>query len=126
MEFRLFAVTEIITLHDIILNPSELKGLAKDASLEGALARVDFRVQYQMITDAYDLAAMYAVAVSQAHAFRDGNKRTAHTVMKLTLKIHGIKLTLSTREVGNVIIKTAQGQLDEVELAVWLRRQPRG
>jgi prophage maintenance system killer protein len=45
--------------------------------------------------------------------------------MKLTLKIHGIHLLLSAKEVGDIIIKTAQGHLDEVELAAWLRQQKR-
>ena len=123
MEFRLFTVAEIIILHDAVLNAGELEGLAKDMSIEGALSRVEFRVNYQMITDEYELAAMYAVAISQAHAFRDANKRTAHAAMKLTLKMHGIQLPLPTKEVGDIIIKTAQGQLDEVELAAWLRTQ---
>jgi len=123
MEFRLFTAAEMIALHDAVLNAGELAGLAKDASLEGALARVDFRVHYNMIVDVYELAAMYAVALSQAHAFRDANKRTAHAAMKLVLKMHGIHLVLSVTEVGDIIIKTAQGHLDEVELASWLRRQ---
>jgi|AntRauTorcE11897_2_1112592.scaffolds.fasta_scaffold03377_10 death-on-curing protein len=123
MEFRLFTVSEIIELHDAVLNPSELDGLAKDVSLEGALARVDFRMHYNMITDVYELAAMYAVAISQAHAFRDANKRTAHAAMKLVLKIHGIHLVLPAEEIGDIIIKTAQGHLDEVELSAWLRTQ---
>jgi len=123
MELRLFAVAEIIELHDAVLNPGELGGLAKDASLDGALARVDFRVNYNMIADVYELAAMYAVAISQAHAFRDANKRTAHATMKLTLKIHGIHLPIPAQAVGDIIIKTAQGHLDEIELASWLRKQ---
>jgi death-on-curing protein len=125
MEFRLFKVTEIIALHEAVLNSGELAGLAKDVSLDEVLARVDFQVHYNMIADVYELAAMYAVAISQAHAFRDANKRTAHSTMKLVLKIHGIHLLLSAKEVGDIIIKTAQGQLDEVELAAWLRTQPR-
>ena len=122
MEWRLFTVEEIIVLHDAVLNPGELSGMAQSASLEGALARVEFRVQYGMIQDAYDLAAMYAVAIARAHAFRDANKRTAHATMKLTLKLQGIRLPLEAHEVGDIIIQPAQGQLDEVELADWLRR----
>jgi death-on-curing protein len=123
MALRLLTAAEVIVIHDMVLNPGELAGLAKDVSLDGALARVDFRVHYNMIADVYELAAMYAVAISQAHAFRDANKRTAHAAMKLVLKIHGIHLVLPAEEIGDIIIKTAQGHLDEVELSAWLRTQ---
>jgi death-on-curing protein len=123
MQLRLLSVEEVIIIHDTVLNAGELAGLAKDVSLDGALARVDFRVQYNMITDVYELAAMYAVAISQAHAFRDANKRTAHVALEFTLLSHGITTKMDTKEVGDIIIKTAQGHLDEVELAAWLRTQ---
>lgn len=123
MEFRLLSVEEVLLLHDSVLNEGELVGLAKDKSLEGALSRIEFRLQYGMISDVYDLAAMYAVAISQAHAFNDANKRTAHAVMKLVIKIHGISLPLPAQMVGDIIIKTAQGHMDEDELAAWLRLQ---
>jgi death-on-curing protein len=123
MQLRLLTVEEVIIIHDTVLNAGELAGLAKDVSLDGALARVDFRVQYNMITDVYELAAMYAVAISQAHAFRDANKRTAHVALEFTLLSHGITTKMDTKEVGDIIIKTAQGHLDEVELAAWLRTQ---
>ena len=122
MEWRLFTVEEIIVLHDAVLNPGELSGMAQGASLEGALARVEFRVQYGMIQDAYDLAAMYAVAISRAHAFRDANKRTAHAALEFVLLSYDIQIQFDTTTVGDIIIQTAQGQLDEVELTDWLRR----
>jgi len=121
MNFRLISVEEITLLHDSVLNEGELKGLAKDKSINGALSRIEFRIQYGMISDVYDLAAMYAVAISQAHIFNDGNKRTAHAAMKFVIKMHGEALPLSAKQVGDIIIKTAQGQLDETELADWLR-----
>ena len=122
MEWRLFTVEEIIVLHDAVLNPGELSGMAHGASLEGALARVEFRVQYGMIQDAYDLAAMYAVAIARAHAFRDANKRTAHAALEFVLLSYDIQIQFDTTTVGDIISQTAQGQLDEVELADWLRR----
>ena len=50
--------------------------MAGDESLEGALSRVENRLNYGLIEDIYSLAASYAVAVSQAHCFNDGNKRS--------------------------------------------------
>lgn len=121
MEWRLLSVEEVIILHDSILGPNELPGLAKDRSLAGALSRVEFRVQYGLIDDAFDLAAMYAVAIAQAHAFNDANKRTAYAALETILYVHGISISFQTKEIGDVMIKVAQGLIDEADLAVWLR-----
>lgn len=122
MQWHLFTTEEIIALHDAVLNPGELDGMAAGTSLEGALARVEFRVQYGMVNDVYDIAAMYAVAIARAHAFRDANKRTAHATLELVLLSYKVHIDFDTTAVGDIIIQVAQGQLDEVELADWLRR----
>lgn len=121
--FQLLTVELITELHDCVLNPGELQGMAGSKSLEGALGRVEFRISYGMISDAYDLAAMYAVAISQAHVFNDANKRTAHAAMELVLVTHEITIHFETVIVGDKIREVAQGKVDETELAAWLREQ---
>jgi death-on-curing protein len=116
-----FTVEMVIAIHDDVLNPGELPGLALDKSLAGALGRVENRMAYGLINDVFDLAAAYAVAISQGHCFNDGNKRTAFRCMEAALGMNGVILDLDTVEVGNIIIRTAQRQLDEGELAEWLR-----
>ncbi len=54
MQFRLLTRDQVIALHDAVLNLGELEGLAGDKSLEGALGRIEFRIQYGLITDVYD------------------------------------------------------------------------
>jgi death on curing protein len=121
MTYRLLSVALIDAIHDTVLNPGELPGRARDKSLEGALARVDNRLLYGLIDDVFDLAAAYAVAISQGHCFNDGNKRTAHQAMDTCLDLNGIQITWSATEVGQVIIRAAQRQIDEAELGLWLR-----
>ena len=121
MEWKLFAPEEVVLVHDAVLNDGELSGLAGNKSLAGALSRVEFRVQYGLISNVYELAAMYAVAIAQAHVFNDANKRTAHAVMKLSLKMHGVTLVQDAQEIGGLIIAVAQGKVDEEALARWLR-----
>jgi death-on-curing protein len=108
-------------IHDEVLNPGELQGRARDKSLEGALARVENRLAYGLIEDAFDLAAMYAVAIATGHCFNDGNKRTAFRAMQVALYINGVDLTWSDEEVGSIVVRAAQGQVDEGALAEWLR-----
>ena len=122
MSFLLLSVDHIIAIHDEVLEPNEFQGMAGDKSLEGALSRVENRLNYGLVEDIYSLAASYAAAVSQAHCFNDGNKRTAFQVMDLILDLNGINAIWDVEEVGQKIVLLPQSKLDEVDLAQWLRR----
>ena len=121
MSFLLLGAVEAETLHDQVLNPGELTGRARDKSLEGALSRVDNRLIYGMIDDVFDLAAAYATAIATGHCFNDGNKRTAYRMMIVCLKVNGVVISHETQEVGDMIIRLAQRQIDEDDMANWLR-----
>lgn len=123
MTYVLLPIAVVLKIHDDILNPGELQGLAGDKSLEGALARVENRLHYGLLTDAYDLAAAYGVAIAQGHCFNDGNKRTAYRVMQTCLELHGLDYPTNPTTIGPVIIRAAQRLLDEGELAHWLRQR---
>lgn len=123
MTFSLLTPDQVEELHDAQMNPGELQGRAGGKSLEGALARVDNRLAYGLIFDACDLAAAYAVAVAQGHCFNDGNKRAAFRAMDAVLVLNSLQPRYATEEAGQVIIRAAQGLLDEGELAHWLRRR---
>ena len=121
MNWILLTPDLVEAIHDEVLNPGELPGRARDKSLEAALARVDNRIAYGMILDVFDLAAAYAIAVSRGHCFNDGNKRSAFRVMNAVLALNGIQFTWETVEVGQIIIRAAQGLVEEPDLADWLR-----
>jgi len=122
MSFVLLSVDHIIAIHDEVLEINELQGLVGDKSLEGALSRVDNRLTYGLIDDIYSLAASYATAISQAHCFNDGNKRTAFQVLELVLDLNGIQVIWDVEAVGQKIVLLSQSKLDEADLAQWLRR----
>ncbi len=108
-------------MHEQIVGPDELQGIARNKSIESVLARIDNRVAYGMIEDVFELAACYACCIAVGNAFNDGNKRTALKAMDTCLTINGIELDFDTVETGDMIIKAAQGVVDEKELADWLR-----
>jgi death-on-curing protein len=122
MSFLLLSVDHIIAIHAEVLELNELQVMAGDQSLEGALSRVDNRLKYGLIEDIYSLAASYAAAVSQAHCFNDGNRRTAFQVMDLILDLNGINAIWDVEAVGQKIVLLSQSKLDEADLAQWLRR----
>lgn len=123
MTFILLSTELVERIHDAILNPGEIHGRARDKSLEGALGRVENRLTYGMIEDAFDLAAAYAIAIAQGHCFNDGNKRTAHQAMDVCLDLNGIQIAWSHEDIGQTIIRAAQRLMDEGELAEWLRQR---
>ena len=121
MSFLLLDDRLVEALHDAALNPGELPGRALDKSLEGALGRVDNRLLYGMIADVFDLAAAYATAIATGHCFNDANKRTAYRAMLVCLTLNGITIAHETQEIGDLIIRLAQGLIGEDDLAQWLR-----
>ena len=123
MEWQLFTTAEVIVLHDRAIVAKELQGLATGRSLDGALARIEHRIQYGVILDAFDLAATYAMALAQGHVFNDANKRTAYACMNLCLIKHGIRIAFEIKAIGEIIIKVTEGHMDERELAEWLRKK---
>ena len=122
MSFLFLSVDHIIAIHDEVLAPKELQGMAGSKSLECALSKVDNRLNYGLIEDIYSLAASYATAISQAHCFNDVNKRTAFQVMDLILDLNGINAIWDVEAVGQKIVLLSQSKLDEADLAQWLRR----
>jgi death-on-curing protein len=123
MSFVALTADQVVALHDAVLNPGELPGLALDKSLEGALARVDNRLAYGMIEDAFDLAAATALAIAQGHCFNDANDRTAHQAMDTVPDLNGIQIAWTADEIGPVIIRVAQRLMDEGQRADWLRKR---
>jgi death-on-curing protein len=123
MQYVIIETSYVTKLHDQIIGPNELQGLAKDKSLEAVLERVHNRLQYGFFSDAYDLAACYATFIAKGHCFNDANKRTAATILFLTLSLNNINIKFNDLSLGDWIIQVATDQKTEVELAAWLRTQ---
>ena len=123
MMFFLLSAGHVMEIHDYVLAENELQGLAGDKYLDAVLARVENRLTYGLIEDVFALAASYATAISQAHCFNDGNKRTAFQVMDLVLDLNGVQIPWETELVGQKIVLLAQSKLDEIAFADWIRRQ---
>jgi death-on-curing protein len=115
---------DVFHIHENVINANELQGLAGDKSLDAVIHRVDSRIHYGMLNDVYDLAATYAAVIAVGHVFNDANKRTAFIVMDTCLRKNGITLRYNKESIGQAMVKVAQGSMDEVELARYLRTLP--
>ena len=123
MRFVLLTVDDVIAVHDYVLSDHESQGLAGGKFLDGALGRVENRLNYGLIEDVFDLGASYAAAISQAHCFNDGNKRTAFQVMDVVLDLNGVQMAWDTEVIGQKVVLLAQSKLDDARFAEWLRQE---
>ena len=112
---------EVVEIHEFVIDGHELQGMARDKSIDAIIARIDNRIVYGMIRDEFELAACYACYLSVGHAFHDAYKRSAFAAMDICLALNGISLEYNAAEAGSLIVKAAQGIVDELELAEWLR-----
>jgi death on curing protein len=66
---------------------------------------------------ASDQASAYLYHLCQAHAFVDGNKRTAVFAMLAYLHLNGYRLRASNDDLFQLVVKIANGTLEKTEVA---------
>jgi death-on-curing protein len=67
-----------------------------------------------------EVAASYAFGISKAHAFVDGNKRTAFVTTLTFLRLNGYAFLPPPVEGVKMMETLAAGQVSEAEFAKWL------
>jgi death-on-curing protein len=121
---KLLSAAHVIYIHQTVIKPNELQGQAPDKSVEAVVERILNRVRYGQIQDVFELAACYAAFIAVAYAFNDANKRTAFATMDTILALNGIELDYGNpAHAGDMIIKIVLGEINEQDLAVWLREK---
>lgn len=100
-----------------------LPGVRDENGLEAALARAQQKWHYEPDADLASLAAAYAFGLAKAHAFNDGNKRTAFLTAVIFLGLNGKDLDATEPEVVQAMIALAAGSLSEGDLATWMRER---
>ncbi|KEJ94272.1 death on curing protein [Pseudosulfitobacter pseudonitzschiae] len=95
-------------------------GTRDPALLDAACARPLNQAVYAD-PDAYSLAAAYAFGIAKAHAFVDGNKRTAFVAAFTFLRLNGIAIRPDPVVGVQMMEDLASDQVNEEKFAVWLR-----
>jgi len=111
-----------ITIHDRqIARHGGAAGLRDLGLLEAAMARPINKWQYGE-RDLFTLGAAYAFGIAKAHAFVDGNKRTA-LVSSLTFMLaNRVHVRHETDDTVKTIEDLAQDAIGEGEYGHWLRK----
>ena len=108
-------------LHDeSIAEHGGASGIRDAGLLESALARAPNLAAYGQ-PDHADLAAAYAIGLSQNHPFVDGNKRAAFLAAGMFLALNGYRFVASQAEATLTMLGVAGGTIEEHALATWLR-----
>lgn len=99
-------------------------GIRDMGLLESALAQPEASFGGDYVhQDIFHMAAAYGYHICQNHPFFDGNKRTALIAMYMFLHVNGHRLKADKKKLFAVMMGVAQGQIDKVSLADFLRKE---
>jgi death on curing protein len=96
-------------------------GLRDEGLLESALARPRNRWRYEPASDLADLAASCGFGLAKNHPFLDGNKRIGFVAANMFLILNGHEIDAPEPQVVDIVLRVADGSLDEAEFAAWIR-----
>lgn len=95
-------------------------GTRDPALLEMVCTRAMNRASYED-ADVFAIAAAYAYSIAKAHAFVDGNKRTAFVAAFTFLRLNGVYLRPDPGKGVRMMEDLAADQVSEGAFATWLR-----
>ncbi|TBB60041.1 type II toxin-antitoxin system death-on-curing family toxin (plasmid) [Rhizobium ruizarguesonis] len=82
-------------MNEVIVQSTQENHFLRDRNLlGGALSRPISQFEYEGMDSVVDLAAHLALAIGKAHAFEQGNKRTAWAAAQLFIRNNGYDLQL--------------------------------
>ncbi len=97
-------------------------GLRDEGLLLSALARPQNIYACEPDADLFRLAASYCHGIVKNHPFIDGNKRTGTLAAVAFLALNDVQLVFEEPEIVVMIVGLASSEVNEVDLADWLRR----
>ena len=95
-------------------------GMRDRALLEMGCARAMNLAAYSEEATLADIAAAYAFGIAKAHAFVDGNKRTAFVTAVTFLRLNGYHFRPDPVEGVRMMEDLARGAVDEAQFSKWL------
>jgi len=96
-------------------------GLRDEGLLQNALQRPVNKWQYEN-ADTFEWAAAYAFGIAKAHAFVDGNKRTAFVTSVTFLRLNGWRFITEPADGIAFMENLASDVVSEEQFKNWLKR----
>lgn len=119
----ILSVEEIIELHaKMVSRTGGSAGLRDIGLLESAVysAQAAFGDE-EVYPTAEEKAARLMYALVSDHAFIDGNKRIGVFAMLMTLKLNGIAISYSQKELADLGLSVAAGNSQYKDILMWIR-----
>lgn len=117
MELIFLTVEDVVFIQSEILSNVSVTDIWK---LESALKRAEQYHHYENINDIIELTAIYIIGIAKAHAFPDGNKRTAFLSATYFLDLNGYALD-ENDDLPNIIEQAASGAVDRHRIVELLK-----
>lgn len=110
----------VLIIHDRqIARHGGAPGIRDAALLEMGCARAMNLAAYENAA-LTDIAAAYAFGIAKAHAFVDGNKRTAVVTALTFLRLNGLGFRPDPFDGVRMMERLAANQVSEAQFAAWL------
>ncbi len=112
----------IIFIHEQLIDLyGGISGIQSEGLLDSALTQPESMFDGDYLHDTLiKMAAAYGFHLCMNHPFVDGNKRIALVAMDTFLQRNGYEISAPEKEVYEIIMKLASGELTNNELAIWL------
>jgi death-on-curing protein len=123
---------DYLTYGDVLRMHQDLMGsvpapsiLLDEGKLESAILRAENAAHHEQ-ADIFQQAATLTAGIALAHAFEDGNKRLAYASCLTFLRINGIRLDTSPRDLADQILGLVDRHDEKLapviaQFATWLR-----
>ncbi|MCR9255360.1 MAG: type II toxin-antitoxin system death-on-curing family toxin [Alphaproteobacteria bacterium] len=113
---------EVVDLHiRAIQEHGGTAGLRDEGGLLGGLNRPQTAFFYHDPPPTlFELAALYAHGIAKAHAFLDGNKRTAFATAVLFLELNGVSIALPHDRAPELMVDLATDRITIADFAAAL------
>ena len=84
--------------------------------------RAEFKAKFDPEASLASIAASLGFGLIKNHAFLDGNKRIGLAAVVTMLKVNGFRLSASTDEKVDVVLRVASSDITESDFAAWVER----
>ena len=122
---RFLSVDDVNRLHErTVVSQGGSPGIRDSGLLDAAVAMPmqTFGGEY-LHPDVPAMAAAYHYHICQAHAYVDGNKRTAVLAALAFLTVNGVQTLPTPEELGDATLAVASGRMSKPEVTAWFARR---
>lgn len=118
-DYQFISVDDVIDIQKSILAKAPVTNVGK---LESGLKRAEQYYYYDDEQNIVMLASYIILGVAKAHAFPDGNKRTAFLSGAYFLDINGYEIKETPEELANLVEALSSGRLEVKKFAAELAK----